>query len=443
MSTGFVICSRLRSSRVPNKAFTMYEGKPQIEHLVDRLLQTDIPVFIAVPDAEVQHYAYLMHKYPKRVSICGGFPDDPLRRMYGVAKDNGLKKIIRVTHDKIFVDPCDVFAMLGQFNRRNLDYAYSSTFIPGTGFEIISFDALEKAAQQFKKVEHISYAIKAITTNSENIAAGATLNDPMPRLLVDYPEDVQLMNLIFAALGPNCTQNEVMQFLEANAWAARINRQPKVTVYTCAYNARNWITQCMGSVAAQGNFSDIEYLLIDDHSSDDTALQMAKFASLYDNVQWERLTRNVGLASASNIALKKARGKYMIRIDADDYFSGRESIATLVEEAERHGLDAVYPHNYLGVARKQTQDGKENHHVGGTLFRTAALNHIRFTDGMRNYEGLDLYSRAREQLKIGYLAKPTFVYRQHPNSMSKTNLEERALTKKKIEERSGAKTPST
>lgn len=436
MKTAFIICSRKDSSRVPSKAFINYNGLSHLEHLIERLLETEIPIYVAVPEGEEVFYSSLMDKYPKRVFISAGFANDPLRRMYGVAKQNEIENIIRITHDKIFVDPELIFQALGKFNEQKLDYLYSSSFIPGTGFEIISYKVLEQAAASFKKVEHVSYAIKAITENKLDFQIMNSLLrtevHPSVRLLVDYPEDVQLMKLIFATLGKDCRLQQVIEFMADHPWVSQVNRLPKTTVYTCAYNAEKWITEAMGSVAMQENFADIEYILIDDHSSDRTAYLMAKFCQLYKNAQWHRNNVNMGLASSSNRALKMARGKYIVRLDADDYFANNSAIVDMIEVMEERNLDAVYPNNYLGIGRREVQSASDHHHVGGSLFRTSAVNHVKFTEGLRNFEGLDFFGRAQKQLNIGYLAKPVFVYRQHDGSMSKTNLDERQKTREAI-----------
>jgi spore coat polysaccharide biosynthesis protein SpsF (cytidylyltransferase family) len=430
MKTAFVICSRRDSSRVPNKCFIKYEGLTHIEHLIERLLDCDLPIYIAVPEGEEQFYAFLADKYSKRVKLFAGFGDDPMRRMLGVMKENQLDSAIRVTHDKIFVDTDLVWHMLGQFNSKNLDYAYSGDFIPGTGFEIISRKSIEAACEKYKRVEHISYAIKSVTNSIEKIPLPA-MREGL-RLLVDYPEDVELMTLLFATLGANATLDDVIKLTSDHPWITSINQLPEATIYTCAYNAEKWITDAMGSAASQLAFGRHEYILIDDHSTDGTPFLMAKFCQNYRNVKWLRNEKNIGLASSSNRALRAARGKYIIRLDADDFFTNNLSLENLIESIEEQNVDVIYPNNYLGVARNKIQNGKEHHHIGGALFRTAAINHVKFTEGLRNWDGLDFFSRARKQIKIGYLNSPTFVYRQHEGSMSKINLEERAEQKEKI-----------
>ena len=170
---GFVICSRLKSSRIPRKALKPINGKPLLNHLLDRLNQTGLRSYLAVPEEEVYEYLDLYDDFHDsgdfisagQVILYGGSESDPLRRMYDTAKRFGLKKVIRVTHDKIFIDPDCVKMALSTFMQKNLDYLYSTHFTDGSAFEIISIEALERAINRFKDVEHISYAIRAVTDN--------------------------------------------------------------------------------------------------------------------------------------------------------------------------------------------------------------------------------------------------------------------------------------
>jgi spore coat polysaccharide biosynthesis protein SpsF (cytidylyltransferase family) len=442
MRTAIVICSRAHSSRVYGKAFIKYGERNQLEMLIDRLLPLEIPIIVAIPDNEHMEYDFLERYSPPMVMLRTGAADDPLARMTEIAVEEKIDNVIRITHDKIFVDTEMVHQCLGKFNQLKLDYLYSSDFIPGAGFEIMATSALIKASKEFSKVEHISYALKATTGNVLNYTLQSTSltrkDHPDIRLLIDYPEDVRLHQLLFATLGMDCTLRDAVAFIEQNKWVAEINRLPRVTVYTCAYNADKWLTEAMGSVSMQVGFRNWEYILIDDHSSDRTTFLMAKFCQVYKNAKWIRNIENLGLASSSNVAVSQARGKYIVRLDADDYFCHNQAIQSMVKALEERNVDVIYPANYFGVSRNRIQPGDECHHVGGALFRSAALNHVKFTDGLRNYEGLDLFMRAQKQLRVAYLPQPTFVYRQHGDSMSKTNLDERARTKKAIEESNGA-----
>ncbi len=438
--TAFVICSRLTSGRVPNKALLRYNGKTHLELLIRQLISTNFLIYLAVPESEVFQYSFLLDMFPGRLKIYSGYEDDPMARQYNCAKDNGISKVIRITHDKIFIDIDHIIPMLNEMESHNADYVYSSDFIPGTGFEIMTTAALKVACEKFIRVEHVSYAMKASTKNILNYRFTQYKRDI--RLLVDYKEDVDLMQIIYASLGSDIDLSSVIKFLDSNGSLKQINKLPLVTVYTCAKNAAKWIQETMKSVAIQGGFKNYEYILIDDYSDDRTLLLMAKYCQLYINTRFIRNEKNIGLASSSNIALRNARGKYIIRIDADDFFIGKSVIDGMVEEIEKKNVDAMYPNCFAGLSQRTIQKGKENHHIGGTLFRTSALNHIKFTDNLRNHDSLDLFLRAKDQLKIGYYNRVVFCYRQHNESMSRNNLEDRDKTRKIIESKYQKKTCS-
>ncbi len=428
MKTAFVLCSRNDSSRVPGKPFRKINGKPVLTHLIERLQKTNIPVILAVPAAQFGQYEAL--KLQGLHSIYLGSENDPLDRMYKAAKDCGFDNVIRVTHDKIFVDPDLVLKALSTYHEMNLDYLYSSKFTDGSGFEIISFQSLERAAHIYKNVEYISYAIRSVTDNSHDFDVPPAYRSDT-RLLIDYPEDLTLLETVFSALKYDCTLRDVLNLTSENPWIKSINKLPELTVYTCVYNGEKWVERAMGSVAKQKGFRDFQYVIIDDHSTDKTGFIVSKFASLYPNVSWIKNDKNIGLASSSNVALKQAKGNYIMRLDHDDYLTSETACQQLLHAIKERKLDAVYPNNFYG-SQGVVQNGKECHHIGGSIFRTRAINHIKFTDGLRNYEGLDFFQRAKTELKIGYLNKPLFVYSQLPNSMSKSNLEERLKTKEKI-----------
>lgn len=430
---GIVVCTRMKSSRIPNKCSVDLNGRSILEHLHTRLLKSKIDITYAYPSTDIEAYKKLFLSFENdKFNRFIGEDEDPLKRMYFAAKQNSLDIIIRVTHDKIFVDEVQLQYALTIFKEKKLDYLYSSSFTAGTAFEIISIKALEEATHRFQKVEHITYAIKAVTDNSLDLDWDDLYFNDL-RLLIDFPEDLDLMRTIFANLGNDCSQLDVIKFMVKNSWAKNINKLPKATIYTCAYNAAEWILETMNSVITQSNFfSDYEYILVDDCSNDRTSYLMSRAASMSPNIKYIRNTENLGLASSSNIALSRARGKYIIRLDADDYFIGNNCVKTMLDEIKKDNLDALYP-NYYNGDFKVIGLGASEHHPAGTMFKTLALNHIRFKDGLRHFDGKDLYIRAKELLNIGYLNRPIFFYRQHDKSLSKNNLEERAMIKEMME----------
>ncbi len=427
MKTGIVICSRTDSERLPNKPFKKINGGAIINLLIENLQKTELPIILAVPCKQLAEFKDEM-RY-NNVLFYDGYADDPLARMSAAADLYKLDAVIRITHDKFMIRYKDILNAVKQFEQDGADYMFGSKFIPGTGFEIIKSSLLKQAAAKYKNVEFIGYAARSLAKNIVEFKPRHPVGDY--RLLIDYPSDVQLFDVILSQLGNDATLEDTIIYLNTHPELKLINRLPKLTVYTCAYNSEQWIDQCMKSVERQRIFHDIEYIIIDDHSNDKTTEIIAKFASHYPNVKWIRNETNLGLASSSNIALKMARGDYVLRLDADDYFVSLTAIEELLLKITSSGDEIVYPDNYFGDFNK-IQDGSKNHHIGCAIFDKRAVNHIKFTDGLRNYEGLDLWARAQKQLKIGYLKRPMFFYHQHSKSMSKTNLREREKIKEKI-----------
>ena len=91
--------------------------------------------------------------------------------------------------------------------------------------------------------------------------------------------------------------------------------KPEITVAMPAYNAATHLREAMDSILAQ-SFEDFELLVVDDGSTDNTrALAM----SIDDKrIRVEQLPANKGRVTARNMALGRARGRYLAWMDADD-----------------------------------------------------------------------------------------------------------------------------
>lgn len=93
--------------------------------------------------------------------------------------------------------------------------------------------------------------------------------------------------------------------------------RPEITVAMPAYNAAAYLREAMDSILAQ-TFEDIELLVVDDGSTDVTLAIANEAAKSDSRVRIERLPDNRGRATARNMALGRARGRYLAWMDADD-----------------------------------------------------------------------------------------------------------------------------
>lgn len=432
---GLIICSRIHSSRLPRKPFLQVNGRNLIDHLLGNCVDTGIQTILAVPYDDINEYRRNI-KHKVELTITSGSKDDPLERMYNVAMANGFDHVIRVCHDKIFIDHRQVREFINRYLEKGLEYIYSTNFIDGMSFEIFSIGALRRANEQFKNVEHISFAIDAVTERKENFQhftrSKTWLDRRWPnsglRLLIDHPEDYKNICDVVAPLNGQINIDVVLKTIDRTK--PRINPQPYFTVYTCSYNDHEYLCQTIESVLSQ-SFRDFEYILVDDGSTDPRVMEvMEKYADQDDRIRIVRNKVNCGLSTSSNTAVTSARGKYCMRLDADDYLLEDKILEEFIKKSQHCYADIIYP-NYIRDGK--LMHGDASHHVGGAMFRKRALDFLRFTDNLRHFDSQDIYARAVEnKIKIDYWATPVFMYRNRPGSLSNNLTSDRLSVKEKL-----------
>ncbi|MDB9910297.1 glycosyltransferase family 2 protein [Flavobacteriales bacterium] len=88
-----------------------------------------------------------------------------------------------------------------------------------------------------------------------------------------------------------------------------------VSIITPSYNSAKFIKQCIESVIAQ-TYTNWEMLIVDDYSADNSLQILKKY---YDKrIQLIELDENVGASESRNVAIRKAKGKYIAFLDSDD-----------------------------------------------------------------------------------------------------------------------------
>ena len=91
-----------------------------------------------------------------------------------------------------------------------------------------------------------------------------------------------------------------------------------VSIITPSYNSAKFIKECIESVIAQ-TYTNWEMLIIDDCSADNSPQIIKKYND--KRIQLIELDSNVGAAEARNIALRRAKGKYITFLDSDDVWN--------------------------------------------------------------------------------------------------------------------------
>lgn len=92
---------------------------------------------------------------------------------------------------------------------------------------------------------------------------------------------------------------------------------PKVSIITPAHNSAPYIEETIQSVVNQ-SYQNWEMIIVDDASKDESLKIMNLWAQKDERIKVIPLTENVGAAKARNIALEKAKGRYIAFLDSDD-----------------------------------------------------------------------------------------------------------------------------
>ncbi len=92
----------------------------------------------------------------------------------------------------------------------------------------------------------------------------------------------------------------------------------KISVLMPAYNARKYISEAIESVLNQ-TFKDFEFIIIDDCSTDKTLEIIEDYAKKDSRIIALRNEVNLKMSHTLNKGLALAKGKYIARMDADDW----------------------------------------------------------------------------------------------------------------------------
>lgn len=111
-----------------------------------------------------------------------------------------------------------------------------------------------------------------------------------------------------------------------------------ISIIIPAYNAENFMEECVESVLSQA-FQDYEILLVNDGSTDGTPLLCDSYAKKYDFIHAIHKA-NGGSASARNEGIRAASGDYVLFIDSDDYI-GAGSLEKIMDKLNSSGPDGV------------------------------------------------------------------------------------------------------
>lgn len=136
----------------------------------------------------------------------------------------------------------------------------------------------------------------------------------------------------------------------------------KISVIIPIYNTEKYLEETLDSILNQTMIDDVEVLMIDDGSKDNSRKIIEKYASEYDNF-YGFYNENVGQGCERNFGMEHARGEYIHFMDSDDYIPPK-AYEKLYEIAKEEDYDIV-----MGNISKFTSNSTWNEHLYETVYK--------------------------------------------------------------------------
>lgn len=204
---------------------------------------------------------------------------------------------------------------------------------------------------------------------------------------------------------------------------------PKVSVYITNHNYGRFIEQAIDSLLGQ-SLQDFELIIIDDGSTDNSRQIIERYAGHPKIIPI--FQQNKGLNITNNIALKVARGRYIMRLDADDWLD-ENALSVMAGALDRDPkLGLVFPDYYtvdeaghvIELVRRHNFDEvtlmDQPAHGACTMIRHEFLLTLDgYDETLRCQDGYDLWIRFIAHYKVSNINLPLFYYRQHGSSQTK------------------------
>jgi glycosyltransferase involved in cell wall biosynthesis len=211
------------------------------------------------------------------------------------------------------------------------------------------------------------------------------------------------------------------------------HHDPLVTVYIPCRNYGRYLSMAIESIIGQ-LYKNWEMIIIDEASDDNTQVVSNYFQNIYpDQIMVIRNDEAIGLQKVANLVLSIAKGKYLMRLDADDWLDEAALLVMVAKLESNLEFGLVYGNYYytdefgqvLGIERRPKL-GEENAschlppHGACTLVSMRALKTVGgYSEDVNAQDGWELWFKLLNRVSSVQLDVPVFYYRQHQQSLSR------------------------
>lgn len=197
-----------------------------------------------------------------------------------------------------------------------------------------------------------------------------------------------------------------------------------ISVIVPAYNQERFIGRCLRSLLHQTMpRKKYEIIVINDGSSDKTDYALSQFSGPNDSVMRVLSnTSNIGLPASLNRGIRHAAGRYIVRVDSDD-FVNTNFLSFLHYYLESNELAGAVACDYILIDDQERVIrrccSKAEPIACGIMFRKGLLLEVGLYDEQfRAHEDKDLMYRFEGSYQVDHLCLPLYRYRRHENNLT-------------------------
>jgi glycosyltransferase involved in cell wall biosynthesis len=194
-----------------------------------------------------------------------------------------------------------------------------------------------------------------------------------------------------------------------------------ISVIVTNYNYGRVLRRCIRSLLNQElERSRYEIIVVDDHSTDDSREALETFVERGD-VRAIFNAENLGVGASSRIGVNESRGKFFVRVDADDYVQPPflYMLYNFLKLSPQHvGVSCDYFLTDNEERILSVQSFADNGLACGLMLRTSYLEVIgSYNKEKKVFEDRDLFQRI-DPKKIYHLPLPLYNYVKHGDSLT-------------------------
>lgn len=141
----------------------------------------------------------------------------------------------------------------------------------------------------------------------------------------------------------------------------------KISVIIPVYQAEKYLSECIESVLGQ-NASFFEIILVDDGSTDQSVAICDEYARKNCNIKVIH-QKNGGQASARNVGIEMASGKYLMFLDADDMLADADILRHMTKKMIKTNAD-ILAGNFCYYKNGHIFQAKKHHLKSGSYVKT-------------------------------------------------------------------------